>query len=315
MLSTPAIDHLRREAGAENVLVLTSPGLGQIFGEAVLVYEVGANLTEQDMADHLRAFAPSMVFVFSEKKRALKAAQLTGASQTIGFDPGWSQPLRSIAVKRVLTKRLATVNSLQAASRYHEVERYCQLVGKGLSRKLINGGCLRFYGAEPDAEKRVTSSGPIGFQWTRKWLKGGWPEETLLKLVDLLPSSARVFVSPEEENWARSLLVKDRLDALVCERDLVCYARALATCRYLVSIDTGAVHVAAAVGTPVVAVFPGERADHTVPRWRPWMVPHQVALKPCFGPGSVEDLLRRVAKASQDLEAILAWCAVRYPRF
>jgi ADP-heptose:LPS heptosyltransferase len=60
-------------------------------------------------------------------------------------------------------------------------------------------------------------------------------------------------------------------------------ARLVAGAGVLVTGNTGPMHVAAAVGTPVVAVFPP-----TVPvdRWRPWRVPHVVLgdqSVPCAG--------------------------------
>ena len=44
-------------------------------------------------------------------------------------------------------------------------------------------------------------------------------------------------------------------------------------------MDTGAVHVAAALGLPVVDVFPRAGAEHVVPRWKPWQVAHEVVLR------------------------------------
>jgi ADP-heptose:LPS heptosyltransferase len=80
----------------------------------------------------------------------------------------------------------------------------------------------------------------------------------------------------------------------------------VAACRYLLSIDTGAVHIAAAVGTPVVDVFPEAGAQHTVPRWRPWMVPHQVVLKPAATTGT-DELLRRIDHGVQSMLTVLEW--------
>ena len=305
LLSTPAIDYLQREVGPSNVLVLVSPGLGRIFGETIPFREVSPTASEAQIAALLDEFAPDLVFVFSEKKRALRAAHLSKAAQKIGFDPGWSQPIRSLEVKRFLTMRFPIVNSLDSTSRYHEVERYCRLVGKGLSHKFINGGALRLFSlSERPAEG--PRDGPVGFQWTRKWLQDGWPEATLPALLESLPQDTTVFVAPEEREWALSLIPEGRQSRLTSHADLVDYARAVSGCRYLVSIDTGAVHIAAAVGTPVVDVFPESGAQHTVPRWRPWMVPHQVVLKPASSAGQTE-LLQRLGRGREAMESVLEW--------
>lgn len=311
LLSTPAIEVLCREYGAENVLILTSPGLGSIFGEKPAHREIGPEEGEARIAEAIDEFGAHKVYTFSEKRRALRGSYLSSAKERIGFDPGWTQPLRSLEVKRYLTLRFPIVNSLDSSSRYHEVERYCRLVAKGLSKKSINGGRLRFFSLErPEIRSRL--AGPVGFQWASKWLQGGWPEDLLLALVESLPGTARIFVPPGEEARARDLLSSSRAESLVCCASLTDYARALADCQHLLSIDTGAVHVAAAMGVPVVDVFPEDGAHHTVPRWRPWMTPHQVVLKPNYSaPEDVTKLVERVSKAQCELGEILGTLAVR----
>ena len=305
LLSTPAIDALCRELGAENVLVVTSVGLGVVFGESPPHREVGPDGTGEEIARSIKDFGAESVYVFSEKRRALRGAYLSGAEERVGFDPGWTQPLRSLEVRRYLTVRFPIVNSLESNSRYHEVERYCRLVAKGLGKKSINGGRLKFFSQKrPGGNSRL--SGPVGFQWAAKWLNGGWPQELLLRLVEMLPQDARIFVPPNELDQARELLSSERQAAIVCRADLKSYALELADCRYLLSIDTGAVHVAAAMGVPVLDVFPEEGAHHTVPRWRPWMTPHRVVLKPDFTSQKFEGFLEQVGGAMNELDKILA---------
>jgi ADP-heptose:LPS heptosyltransferase len=308
LLSTPAIDYLQREVKPENLLVLVSPGLGTIFGQSIPYREVDPSLTEAQIAALIDEFEPEIVFVFSEKKRALRAAHLSKAKQKIGFDPGWTQPIRSLEVKRFLTMRFPIVNTLQSASRYHEVERYCRLVGRGLAHKFINGGGLRLF-ALKERPGPPGPQAPPGLQWTRKWLQGGWPESLLAAVLEAMPLETKVFVAPEEKDWALSVVPGHRRQKVACWPDLLDYAREVAGCRYLLSIDTGAVHVAAAVGTPVIDVFPEGGAQHTVPRWRPWMVPHQVVLKPAFSAekGGQAQLLDRLAAAREAMESVLLW--------
>ncbi|MCA9777242.1 MAG: hypothetical protein KC800_11015 [Candidatus Eremiobacteraeota bacterium] len=305
LLSTPAIEVLCREYGAENVLVVTSPGLGVIFGEGPCHREVEPDGSDEEIAARIREFQADSVYVFSEKRRALRGAYLSGVPERIGFDPGWTQPLRSLEVRRYLTVRFPIVNSLDSNSRYHEVERYCRLVAKGLSRKSVNGGRLKFF-TQPRPEGDGSSAGPVGFQWAGKWLQDGWPPELLVSLVELLPEDALIFAPPQEKQEALLRLPKERHPHLVCCSGLKEYASELARCRYLVSIDTGAVHVASAMGVPVLDVFPEEGAHHTVPRWRPWMTPHRVVLKSSYqGAESLQRLLEMVREAMSHLDKIL----------
>ena len=305
LLSTPAIDVLCREVGAENVLVIASPGLGVVFGERPGHREVGPEGTDEEIAKHIKEFGADTVYVFSEKRRALRGAFLSGASERVGFDPGWTQPLRNLEVRRYLTVRFPIVNSLDSDSRYHEVERYCRLVAKGLSRKSVNGGRLKFF-TQPRPEGGSSLSGPVGFQWAEKWLRDGWPPELLTEIVSLLPDDALIFAPPQEREEALRRLPEGRHPHLICCPGLKEYAAELARCRYLVSIDTGAVHVASAMGIPVLDVFPEEGARHTVPRWRPWMTPHRVVLKPSYvGQDSFSSLLDELRDAMSHLDKIL----------
>ncbi|HEX2055142.1 MAG TPA: glycosyltransferase family 9 protein, partial [Nitrospiraceae bacterium] len=59
--------------------------------------------------------------------------------------------------------------------------------------------------------------------------------------------------------------------SLVGRLDLAALAAFLARMQLLISNNTGAVHVAAAVGTPVVDLYALTNPQHT-----PWMVPHRV---------------------------------------
>jgi ADP-heptose:LPS heptosyltransferase len=92
--------------------------------------------------------------------------------------------------------------------------------------------------------------------------------------------------------------------------DFTALARVIADARGIVVGNTGAAHVAAAVGTPVVSLFPP-----TIPaaRFRPWMVPHvllgdqDIACRgcrarvcpypgqPCLGVVTTDDVLRALA--------------------
>lgn len=305
LLSTPAVDVLCRELGAENVLILTSPGLGVIFGERPRHKEIALEAGEEEIAQAIDDFGAQTVYVFSEKRRALRGAYQSRAKQRIGFDPGWTQPLRSFEIRRYLSVRFPIVNTLDSSSRYHEVERYCRLVGRGLNKKSVNGGRLRFFTVERPNDS-ISQAGPVGFQWAKKWLNDGWPEELLPKLVEALPSDIRIFVAPGEKSHAEGLLGSERCQALVSSSDLTEYAREIGKCRYLISIDTGAVHVAASMGVPVVDVFPEPGSHHTVPRWRPWMTPHRVVLKPKYEErNNLSSLVDRVTQSALELEEIL----------
>lgn len=63
---------------------------------------------------------------------------------------------------------------------------------------------------------------------------------------------------------------------LVGKLSILDLAEVLRGARMLISVDTGVVHLAAAVGTPCVALYP--RKDNPPHRWQPWMVPSVVVV-------------------------------------
>jgi len=71
---------------------------------------------------------------------------------------------------------------------------------------------------------------------------------------------------------------------LVGQTDLPLLAGVLAECRALVSNDSGAAHLAAALGLPVTVVFgpTDERATHPIGRREPVILTHGVWCRPCM---------------------------------
>ena len=112
----------------------------------------------------------------------------------------------------------------------------------------------------------------------------------------------------------------DEATNLAGATDFVTLARVIADASAIVVGNTGAAHVAAAVGTPVVSLFPP-----TIPaaRFRPWLVPHvllgdqQIACRgcrarvcpfegqPCLGGVRVDDVLAALAalRAAREVPA------------
>jgi ADP-heptose:LPS heptosyltransferase len=73
-----------------------------------------------------------------------------------------------------------------------------------------------------------------------------------------------VFGGPHETSLTREVAGADALD-LGGRTDLPAMAAGLARCRLLVTNDTGPMHLAAAVGTPVVAFFGPDRPARVAP--------------------------------------------------
>jgi heptosyltransferase-3 len=127
-----------------------------------------------------------------------------------------------------------------------------------------------------------------------RWLFKCWPAENTATLLDLLAANGWPLVLTGARDPAEAVLVTDILARtsavpldLSGQLTLPELGALIASARLFVGCDTAPMHMAAAVATPVVAVFgPSSEAE-----WGPWRVPHRVvvsnshACRPCGNNG------------------------------
>jgi len=114
---------------------------------------------------------------------------------------------------------------------------------------------------------------------TSRWLFKCWTDEGMAAVIDALGErGVRVVVTsgpvPYEIEKAERVLARcaRRPIALLGRTTLKQLAALTARCRLFVGIDSAPMHMAAAVGTPVVAIM----WDRSVAHWRPWGEEHTV---------------------------------------
>ncbi len=111
----------------------------------------------------------------------------------------------------------------------------------------------------PDPQRRAVLGLAPGAQWDAK----RWPATHFAALArDFLArnqAEIHIFLGPREDSWfstsALQDLAADARVTLVHDRPLPEVAAALAACRLVVTNDSGLLHLAEAVGTPVLAFF------------------------------------------------------------
>lgn len=112
--------------------------------------------------------------------------------------------------------------------------------------------------AETGARPDVLGLAP-GAQWDpKRWPSAHWAD--LARRAHAAGLRLRVFLGPREETWFPGSDLDHALCGLsgvdmVCDLPLVDVARELAGCRTVVCNDSGLMHLAEAVGTPVLAFF------------------------------------------------------------
>jgi heptosyltransferase-3 len=195
----------------------------------------------------------------------------------------------------------------------HEVERTFAL-GRSLG---VAGtpGQLRIF---PDAKevlelKQRIGAGPFtAVHISARRPAQRWPLDRYAALIGQLSKLGRVMLlwapgsidnprHPGDDEAAEEILRNVRGPAAaivpVATPDLKTLIAAISLADRVVCPDGGAMHLAAALGKPVVALF----GDSPVERWRPWGVPHRV-LRP--ESGNLADLqLQPVLNALHELQA------------
>ena len=135
-----------------------------------------------------------------------------------------------------------------------------------------------------------------------------WPLERYAALLARLSGQGRVMLlwapgakdnprHPGDDDAALRILAMVNHPAVVpvATPDLNTLIAALSLAGHVVCPDGGAMHLAAALGKPVVALF----GDSPVARWRPWGVPHRI-VRPASG--NLADLpMQAVASAVLEL--------------
>ena len=270
LLTTPAVAMLRQHLPEAEILALTHPAGSAVMRPLCRVEEVTVGDNWRDLGRKLRDFRPEAVLCCCEKRRAALATWASGAPVRIGFDSGWSQPLKKLAGQ-------VFFSSTVGGRSVHETERYGRLVESLLGREGLAVPPIQLQPLEEHYQAALAWKAPLGMQLTPKWCRFGYTVQHLRQWLAALPETPLGLVGPAEEEWARAHFPDLRL---YCSRDLFEYAAVLEGLRVFVTIDTGAAHVAAARRVPTVDVFPQENSDFCVPRWRPWQCPHEVVLQP-----------------------------------
>ena len=216
---------------------------------------------------------------------------------------------QSLKLARSLRPGRVVAAPLNFPAGMHEVER-CFGLGASLG---VAGkpGPLRIFADRAKAEelRRRVGEGPwVAVHISARRPAQQWPLERYAALVREIAARERVILlwapgsrdnprHPGDDEAAARILREASADAVVPVEtpDLATLIAALSIAERVICPDGGAMHLAAGLGKPVVALF----GDSPVARWRPWGVPHCVVRPES---GNLADLpLQAVADAYLEL--------------
>lgn len=149
---------------------------------------------------------------------------------------------------------------------------------------------------------------------TSRWLFKCWPEENMSALIDALQAEGHRIVltaGPDAEEMGMMQRIVASLAApavdLSGKLSLKQLAALAAKAELFIGVDSAPMHIAAAMQTPVVALF-GPSGEQ---EWGPWMTPHRIitsshSCRPCgldgCGGGKISECLTAIP-VEQVLEA------------
>lgn len=219
--------------------------------------------------------------VLNPTKEAHWAIFISGIPTRVGYDRKWGI---------LLTHRMPDKKDLGLK---HEVESNLELAGLIGAKTTDKSIYLRKL---PECNNSVYAGSIAIHPYTSDKLKQ-WEfanfQLLAKKILDEL--GLRIVIVGRDESKDNSLgkgsqLVTD----LVNKTSLVELAQVLKQCKILVTCDSGPMHLAASVGTPVIALFRNDLAGKTSKRWGPWGNGHIVISKSSLNDISVDEVFNRI---------------------
>lgn len=231
--------------------------------------------------------------VATEDPGGYRLARASQAPARIGFSNAWGKPLKTLWSRGFLTQTVYRSAGLDPRGP-HECEVLfglgSELLGSAVPTRDLAQLRPLILENEPPPDDRVI------FQITDKFERLGIEFERVVETVRRLRSShrLRLVADAREEMYADRIARATGLDV---ERFSATdsWKAAIAAARALVAPDSGALHVAGMVGTPVVAIFPPSR-DYAlyVARWSPWAAPHRIVRADDGWPERAGDALAQI---------------------
>jgi ADP-heptose:LPS heptosyltransferase len=288
ILSTPAIATIRRTFPAAHVTIACSsynaivvegsPDVDAI--ERIAPHErperVGARFVGADLAIALAPTAADMRLVGASR-----------ATRRIGYTYARRYLTRLVA-RRWLTDVLVS-DADPALSEHqprrlvrHEVDQVLALAERAGARELVHD--LRIVVSEADrAAAAEVPADPILVHLGRRWTERGSTAESLVQLLGELRALGRpLVVTYGEDGAALAALVRDAgvADRVLGELPFGRWAAVFERAACIVTIDTGATHVASAMRRPTVVLFEHAYFRLNSQEWSPYRVPNAVLRKP-----------------------------------
>lgn len=281
ILSTPFLSVLREAFPQASITAVVDPYCRDVLTQSGLVDTICSRGELPKVSDLTVALAP--------RSESLKAAYRTGAPLRLGYVYR-GRPLVRLLARRLLTHwEEVTVHPPYQVP--HEIEQL-DLLARRLG---LPSSTDRPLSLGISSEK---VPGRIAFHLGDRWLAGNWTFQDVVRMLQGLRELGEVKVTAGPREAALLSENSFHLDGveLCCDLTFASWAELLGSSEVLLSPDTGAVHLAAAMGTPVVVGYEAATYDHCSQQWAPWMVASRSVVK-----GLPEETIPKLLSALEEL--------------
>lgn len=287
LLNIPAIRAVKETFVEANIILAVDPRVKELAEKVPCVDEILTWRSGRHSLSEIFKFANLLknknigtVIIMNPSKDTNIAVCMAGIPVRVGYSHKWDF---------LLTKK---IEDLKHLSQKHEVEYNLDLV------KII-GAETKDKTLVLKIDNVISKENVIVIHpWTSDPVKQ-WPEERFcalaLKIIKETGSDVLIVGGPEELQKGKMFDGLDkRIKNLTGKTTLVELASILKKSKLLISGDSGPVHMACAVGTPVIALFRNDMPGKEPKRWGPWSGGSVVIEKNSLLDISVDDVLARI---------------------
>jgi heptosyltransferase-2 len=299
VMAIPAMEAIRRARAVDEICILARPAVadlfsGQSFGNRTIRYDFRGNhrgwLGREKLIAELRSEKFDEAVLLQNAFEAAWLAWRAGIPERVAYARDARSPL--------LTKAIRVPREGEIPR--HESHYYLELLRRaGWTEATAAISPIRLLvtnAARASAESVLRSAGAREISWRCAIAPGAsygaakcWPPERFAILADRLISECGAdvifFGTPGEKEIANRIQtkMKSRAISLVGNTSMRDLPALFASCSAFIGNDSGAMHVAAAAGLPVIGIFGSTDPEGTAPvTERFTLIRETVSCSPCF---------------------------------
>ncbi|MFN2459107.1 MAG: glycosyltransferase family 9 protein [Candidatus Velthaea sp.] len=288
ILSTPAIATMRRSFPDARITMVCSRYNSVVVARSTDVDSVVKMPSEVKPEMFGRRFANvDLAIALAPRALDMRIVAATRAPRRIGYTYA-RRYLTRVVAHRWLSELLISEADPQRAEHHptevvrHEVDQLLALAQAAGAREIVRDLVVRIDEGDR-AQVRDLPSRPIVVHIGKRWGEAGSTPENLVQLFADLRALGRPLVATYGDDGRElAALVRERnaADRLMGDLAFEVWAATFERAACVVTIDTGATHVASAMKRPTVVLFEYRYFHLSSQEWSPYRVPNAVLRKP-----------------------------------